>query len=339
MVVGTDVFEPKGSTIFPLITEGVVLDSAIIGRLRGKAISYVLIEVPKGYRGAPGEVLELYSVKDDILFDGRLEIHKGIDPELKIDAGESLVIKGDIAKGCVITSRTGNISLKGSINGTKECPVKIHVSGNLVIQGASAISLNFVEIKAGGEVSSTVDILDSVISAGGDINIDGRIIRTELFSDTRLKVKDSGDEDFSQCLLAVNPADHFNLSQVLLKLDRDIAEMEKERAQLQDMVSLFKKMGGNVKNISPEKKLELAAGLTRFKGIEESIPMLQEKRLETLREMETSLAVKRIIITGDLFPGTKVIIENNSTVIDKKQRCMAFYVKDGRMRSTPYSNV
>lgn len=337
MVVGTDIFEPGGS-MFPLVTEGFVLDKDTIFRLKSKNIAYVLIQVPKGYRGAPGEVFELYSVKEDVDFDGRLELHKDMQSGLNLRAGETIVVSCDVAQGTNLESRTGNISIKGSVLGTEEKPVRITAAGNIVIQGASDQSINFTEIKAGGTVSSTLDINDSSVTAGGDITFNGSVVNCQIQGGARIKLKDCGADKSKGCIISSTPVEHVQLYSKLNAATERIEEIEAEQEKLQGIITLVRKLGSGISAYPPDKRKELASAAKHYKEIEDEHLYLINDRNEIVRELTVSLALKRIIITGDIFPPTTISIEDNSLDIIKKERCLSFFVKDFKLLSVPFGS-
>ncbi|MBF0329639.1 MAG: DUF342 domain-containing protein [Nitrospirae bacterium] len=338
MIVGTDIYEP-GKGMFPLVTEGFVLDKDTIFRLKSKDLSYVLIQVPKGYRGAPGEVFELYQLKEDIDFEGRVEVHGGVQPGIKIKAGETIVFSCDVVEGCSLENLTGNISIKGSIIGTAEKPVKISTMGDVTIQGSSANKICFVEIRASGEVSTALDVWNSSITAAGEVNLKGSATAVDIVSESRVNIRNCvAGEDNIGCSIFVKPIEHLALLKKREDLDNRIAKFEKAKDGLQNIAATIKKLGPAIYNVPPDKKRDLLAGQRKLKEIEDELEYLLRDREEMTREIDLSLAVKRISITGDVFPNTKVCIEDKCMSIEKKERSLSFLIKNSQIISVPYGS-
>ncbi|MCL4490435.1 MAG: FapA family protein [Nitrospirae bacterium] len=337
MVIAADVFEAGSGVRIPFIRKGVALNNNYISRLKGRGIGYVLIETPQGYRGAPGEVLTLDAVHEDILFDGKVQINGKVSSQVKIEAGERIVIEGDVGEGCIFLSAKGGIMIKGSVYGTREEPVRIDVSQNILIHDPAGSSVNFADIKAGGDISISGNIGDSSVSARGGIVVDGAVMRSQVLSQVRIKIRDCGDKNLEPCVLMVKPFECRELSQEILKLDSGLSELLKERERLQNVIDLIKKLGRDIEQLTQEKRIELAAGVKRFREIEGEIVSFQSKKAEVKREMEQHLGIKRIMVAGSIYPRTKITIENSSVEMASKELGIAFYVKDFKVISSPYS--
>lgn len=337
MVVGMDIYE-QGKSRFPLVTEGFVLDKDTIFRLKSKDLPYILLQVPKGYKGEPGEVFELYLLKEDIDFAGRVEVHKGIQPGIKIKAGETIVVSCDLAEGCSLENMTGNISIKGSILGTAEKPVKISTLGDVIIQGTPSNMVCFAEIKAGREVSTTLDVWSSSITAAGDVNLKSTATAVNIVSESRVHVRNCVSGEDSACSISVKPIDHLALMKKMETLDVRIAKFEKAIDGMQNIAATIKKLGPAIYNVAADKKRDLLAGQRKLKELEEELEYMLRDREELKREIDLSLSVKRISITGDIFPGTKVCIENKCMTVENKERSLSFLIRNSQIMSVPYGS-
>lgn len=337
MIVAADVFEAGTGGAIPFVRKGVILNNDYIARLKSRGIGYVLVETPQGYRGAPGEVLTLDFAVEDILFDGKVQINGDVSERIKIEAGERVVIEGEIGGGCIITSAKGGIMIKGSVRGTREDPIKITASQSIVIQNPAGISISFAEIKSNTEINISGFISDSSLSARDEIKVDGAVVRSQLYSQSRIKVRDCGDENTGQSVLTAKPAECRELTQEILKVDSKASELIKEKERFQNVIDLIKKLGKDIEQLSQEKKIELASGVKRFKEIEAEVAGLQAKKEEIKKEIEQHLAVKRIIVIGAVFPRTRITIENCGMEMTKKELGVAFYLKDFKLISSPYT--
>jgi uncharacterized protein (DUF342 family) len=339
MVIAADVFEANIGVNIPSVRHGVVLTNDYINRLKNRGIAYVLVETPEGYRGAPGEVYEIDSVhiKGDILFDGRVQINGDLSPQVKIEAGERIVIEGDVGEGCLLNSANGGILIKGSVCGSREYPVNVMSSQNVLVQSQSDYSASFADIKASGDINISGSITDSSISARGEIIIHGEVCNSTVYSQTRIMIKDCGSEWGDPSVLMVKPFECRELSQELLQLDAKSAEMLKEKERLQNTVGLIKKVGKDIGQLPHEKKIELAAGVKRFRQIEEEVSSLPRRKTEIKIKIEQSLEEKRIIVVGNIFPRSKVTIENSSLEMTKKVSGAAFFMKGLKVVLSPYS--
>ena len=200
MINGEDVFD---SGTFPLVNVDIEITAEIIRSLKSRNIPYIHVRVPKGFNS--DKDIELYRIREDIDYNGRIYIKEDLGPSLQVTSGSSIIVNGSIAEGGCLGSRKGNISIKGSIHGTDKKPVHIIVSGDLIIQEGA--SIDFARIKANGNVNISADLVaNSSITAKEEILLKGRVAASQLTSKTKIKVQTCGDEE-SKCVLKVNPSD------------------------------------------------------------------------------------------------------------------------------------
>ncbi len=339
MVVASDVFEAAIGTNIPFISRGVSLTGSYINSLKNRGIVYVLIETPEGYRGSPGEVYEIDSgnIKGNILFDGRIHIKGNLPPNLKIEAGERIIIEGEIGEGCTVTSATGGILIKGSVCGSKENPVNIMSSQNISIQSRAEDSVSFSDIKTSADMNISGGVRNSSISARGEIKIEGAACNSQVYSQSAIKLGNCGDEFGDPSVLMVKPFECRELSQELLKLDSALNAILKEKEKLQNIVDLIKKLGKDIEQLPKEKKNELAVGVKRFKEIEGEVLSIQTKKAEIKRAVGQYLETKRVAVFGNIFPRSKVTLGSSTLEITNKEASAAFFVKDLKVVSAPCS--
>lgn len=340
MVVASDIFEAAIGVNLPLIRHGVVLTDNYINSLKSRGILYVLIEPPEGYRGAPGEVYEVddsLKINEDILFDGRVQIKGNLVAKIKIDAGERIIIEGDVGEGCVLTSATGGILVKGCIRGTKECPVNVMSSQNIFVQSKLEDSISFADIKTSCDITISGGVCDSAISARGEVRIEGKAENSRIYSQSIIKIRDCGNELGDPSVLMVKPFECSDLSQELLRLDSRLALIVKEKEKLQNVIDLIKKLGKDIEQLPQEKKIELATGVKSFRELEAEISSLQEQKADIKKKIAQYLEIKRIVVLGNIFPRSKVTIGSSSLELAKKETGTAFFVKELKLVSSPYS--
>ncbi|TAN41456.1 MAG: DUF342 domain-containing protein [Nitrospirae bacterium] len=340
MVVAADVFEAAIGMNMPFIRHGVVLNDTYIHSLKNRGIVYILIEPPEGYKGAPGEVYEVDNpddIREDILFDGRVQIKGDLAPKIKIDAGERIIVEGDVGEGCILTSATGGILIKGCIRGSKESPVTFMASQNIFVQNKSEDSVSFADIKTSCDITISGDVCDSSISARGEVKIEGKAANSRIYSQSIIKIRDCGNELGDPSVLMVKPFECNDLSQELLKIDSRSAVILKEKEKLQNVVDLIKKLGKDVEQLPQDKKIELATGVKSFKALEVELSSFQEQKADIKKKVEQYLEIKRIAVQGNIFPRSKITIGNSSLEITKKESGTAFFVKERKVVSSPYS--
>src|SRR5208283_702790 len=99
-------------------------------------------------------------------------------------------------------SKGGNISIKGSIQGTGKEKVDITSGGNLLVQEAASIS--HVKINTRGSVTVDANISNCSITSGGDITIQGKVTASYLNSEGLIKIQSCGDGEH-ECVIEAKP--------------------------------------------------------------------------------------------------------------------------------------
>ncbi|MBF0506143.1 MAG: DUF342 domain-containing protein [Nitrospirae bacterium] len=330
MVVGEDLFDEKIGPGIPIVCRGVVVTKDIIQSLMDRELGWVCVEVPADYHGAPGETLELIRVKKNIFFKGKVSVLCDIPQNITIEAGESIMVRGNVQGGSRLTSRTGGVRIAGTVQGTVQKMVRIdslqHITIEKEIEGA--------DIKASGSVRVAGDIIDSSIVAKGDIVGEGSIIRSQLYSQSKIRLGECGQ---SPCLLVVKPLECIELSQELLKIDARVQELRREMETIQNNVDLVRRLGQEIERLAEEKKIEFARAIARFKKIEGEIGAALSRKTTLKEELAGHTATKRIFVAGDIHPQTKVTIESCMYTMTRKEQGLAFFVKDGKMAATPFT--
>ena len=331
MIVADNVYESKGGAI-PLISRGVVLSNDYINRLVSRGIMTLYIEMPENYKGAQGETLEIKTVNKDINFDGKLQINGDVPENIKIEANESIVIKGNVNKNCIISSKTGAVKIDGQVTGAAEELVRITSSQKVYLTSAA-----YADIKTNSDVKVSGDIYDALVNARGEIAIDGKALRAELYSQSKIIVGECGNDLEEPVTLIVRPFECRGLFNELLKIDSRVMELIKEKERLQNVIDLIRRLGKGIEQLPQEKKLEMASGVKRFKEIEGELSALQSRKLQIKAELEGHLGMKRVIVFGNVFPGTRITIENSRLEIVMQDQRRAFYMKDFKVASSLYS--
>lgn len=324
MVIAQDVV--VSGVALPVLKRGVVLNEQYIDSIKKYGINFLYIEPPEDYSGAKGETLLLTEIKNNVVFQGRVEIKSSVPPNMVIEAGESIIIHGNVAEGCRLVSKYGAIIMKGSVKAIEGNPSHLQAK-----QRVKAISMNHAVIKTDGEFVIDGDIIDTNVSAKGEVVISGKVIRSQVNTGLRAVVGECGNKESEAVSLVVNPIEAQEIMQNALKIDSQISELSKEKAQLQNIIDLIKKLGSNVEQLPQEKKLELAKGAKRFTEISGQIQNLTAKKNELLENLKQILAVRRIIVNGEIYPNVKIQISGKSVAITKSEKRVAFCVEEGKI--------
>ncbi len=154
MVVASDLYIT--GVKFPLARKGLILNEEHISKLKSHGIAFVYVEHSENYKGSSGQTLALSSVENDIIFEGKVELKGNVPANTSIDAGDSVIIEGDVADGCQIFSRSGVIVIKGFVYGTGDNPLQLYAKQNISVGSAT-----HAVIKTDGEFITEGDIIDT----------------------------------------------------------------------------------------------------------------------------------------------------------------------------------
>lgn len=332
-VIAEDIIDlSRGSNFSLLMRRGVVLTHEYIEKLKKHGIVFLRVEVPSGYESSPGETYEADAVTDDIIFNGKILITCPIPPNIKIEAGESVVINGYISAGCIVTSKKGGVSVRGGIRGTRDAPVKIVSFQQLSIHTPPKQSIMFADMIAEGDINIVSGISDSAVSCKGELRVEGKAERSQLYSQSSIRVFECGDEELKEtCIVMVRPFECEELAQEQLKLDSRLSELAMEKQKLENVVELIRRLGKGISRLSEDKKIGLADAARRYREIEGESATLQAEKDRLNKEIDGLMGLRRIIVNGCICPGVKVAVRNFSRVIMKKKCSVAFFVKDNKV--------
>lgn len=329
MEIAADVFDPGFGGDLPLLGRGVQLTTEYIAKLNDRAIRDILIITPDGYRGGPGEVLAPTVVNADILFDGKVDLACDVPPGIKIQAGESIFIHGDIGKGCSLISAAGEVYVKGSVCGAADSRILISAAQKVTVENAPGKPISYTDIKTTGEIRVSHDVANSTFSSIGKLLVGGKAVRSNLFSQTRIRVHDCGDEATREpCQLLVKPKECRPLFQELLSLDAKILELKKEKSKLENIIDLIRKLGKGVAELPPENREKLAGDVRRFQEVERDSAAAMRRKEEVRQEIIYHLGMQRVFVAGSAFTNIKVTIENNTMILQQIFRGVAFSVEN-----------
>ena len=334
MVVAADVFDRDFDGDLPVIARGVELSAQFIAKLKKRGVADLIIVTPQGYRGAPGEILAPTEITENILFSGTVELVCDVPPGTRIDAGENVTIAGKIAAGCHIRSATGDIVINGTIQGDNNRHIVLSAANRITIKSTSHFPIAALDVRAMGEVVIEGDVIDSTVAAKGRLRIDGRVTRSKIYSQTRVRVTECGSTE--PCQLLVKPQECRQLFQELLAIDKHRAALDLEQQRLQNTIDLVRKLGKDIERLPYQDKVQMAGDIKRFREVAEEIKSGQDRKERIKKEITEALSTNRIVVLQQALPQTRITIENYSLVLDKPVARTAFFVRNMRVEGAPF---
>lgn len=324
MIVAQDVI--VSGVAIPILRKGAVLTEQYINGIKKYGIGFLYVEPPEHYSGTKGEVLSLTEIKTNIFFEGKVEVKSDIPANITVEAGESIIIEGNVLEGCRIFSKTGVIVIKGFVYGTGDNPSHLYAKQKISI-GSAAHAL----IKTEGEFITDGDVIDATIEAKGEIKIGGRIVRSKINTNVKTILGECGNKESEPVVVTVTPLEAQEITQELLKIDAQISELSKEKTQLQNVIDLIKKLGGNIEQLPQDKKVELARDAKRFKDITGEIMVLTSKKDGLMENLKQMFALRRIIVNKGIYPNVKIQIGGKTFITTKAEQRCAFNIEEGKI--------
>ena len=334
MVVAADIFDHQFGGELPIIARGVTLSDTFISKLKDRGIAEVTIATPEGYQGTPGETLAPESVTEDITFSGSIELFCDIPKGIKIEAGETITINGNIEPGCNITSAAGEIIVVGRLHGTEDKHIILSAANRITLKNTSLNPFSAVDIRSVGDVLIDGDISNSTVAAKGRLRIEGKVTRSRIYSQSRVRVKECGDGQYP-CQLLVKPKECRDFFQELLTLDIADQDLRQEQQRLQNTIDLVKELGKDIVKITYDNKMQMAKDIKRFGEVAGEISSGQSRKTVIKKKIAEILAGSRIFITGQGLPKTKITIENYSLELDAPIAPSSFFARDMKVESEP----
>ncbi|MCB2182119.1 MAG: FapA family protein [Desulfobulbaceae bacterium] len=334
MVIAADVFDQDFGSDLPLLGRGVTLTEKYITKMKERGLDEILIVTPPDYRGAPGETLALLEVKDDIVSEGNLELQCDIPPGTKIAASENIFIEGIVNQGCSVISAQGDIVIKGGIIGCDDHRVMINAGKRVTISNNTDSPVICADIKALEEINAKGDMDKCSLSAKGRLFVDGKTVESNIYSHTRIRLKECGNSSGTPCRLLIKPAECRELFQKLLALDKQLAQLKKDKDRLHNSINLVRSICKDIDSLPQDKKMELALDVKNFKEADNKIACGAKAKEQLKDKVVTALEAQRIFIDNVISPPTQITIENCSLCLDDPLHSVAFYVQDMKVRNT-----
>ncbi len=241
-----------------------------------------------------------------------------------IDYDGNVQINGNVATNFQVTAK-GDIMVKGVVEGAQ-----LTAGGNIV-----AKFLENVTAEADGYVASE-SILHSRVTAGGDVNVDGRrgfITGGRVCATGSINVKTLGSEMGADTIVEVGTDP--KLKERVNQLQKQIGEDTKLLQTVQPtLISAKQKLAKGVK-LSPEQIQQIQSMAALNKQKTDAIEAANEE-IEELKQQMTSRSDTVVRVKGEVYPGTRICIGEVSMVVQKTTHYCRFIRERGDVKMAPF---
>lgn len=258
----------------------------------------------------------------NIEYEGSVEVHGNVQSNFSVKAQGNIIVNG-LVEGAYLEAGGDIIIARGMAGMSKG---EITAKGNIVakfFENATAT--------AGGYIT-TESILHSHVSAGSEITVGGKrgfITGGNVVAAKQIKVKTLGSAMGASTIVEVG-ADP-GIKQEYAQLQKDVAEVTKQIKSMEPIIASYAMKRKQGVQLSPDQLQYLA---TLIKAREKKQQELTELN-ERLRELEGILEQQQtaqIIVTGEAFPGTKIVIGDVSMVVQKSMHYCKFVKSRGDVK-------
>lgn len=262
----------------------------------------------------------------NIEYEGNVQINGNVATNFQVKAQGDVMIKG-VVEGAVIEAG-GNIIIARGMNGMGRGVLK--AGGNIVSK-----FLENVTAQAEGYVASE-SILHSRVTAGGEINVDGRrgfITGGKVSATGSVNVKTLGSQMGADTVVEVG-ADP-KVKERIDELQKQIAEDEKALQTVQPiLVSTKQKIAQGVKLNTQQ--LQYVQSLVTMNQQKTEAISAARKELEELQKQAANPAETVIRVKGEVYPGTRICIGDVSMTVQKTTHYCRFVRERGDVKMAPF---
>ena len=235
----------------------------------------------------------------------------------------SVLVRGNVCSNFSVISH-GNIEVRGIVEGAY-----LEADGDIIIargmngmgkgelKAGKNIVVKFMEnvtAEAQGYVSAET-ILHSHVSAGTDVTVTGKkgfIAGGRVCATHSINVKTLGSSMGADTIVevGVDPG----LKNKFQQYQKDVVDARSELDRIEGVISSAKKRLVSGATILEEQARFIATSILR-KGELVSEITTKEKKLEDMHDLIEGKQVAQIVVTGEVFPGTKICISEVSMVV------------------------
>ncbi len=270
-------------------------------------------------------VLEIYGdvgVKTgNINFAGKVVVHGDVRSGYEVVATDDIVVNGLVESAIVKTKK--DLVINHGVQGNDAA--ELCVGGNLVVK-----FINAAKVECSGDITAD-SIMHSFVNCKSEIKAEGKnglIIGGKVYSRKSIQSKCIGSKMGTTSFLSVGISPEFleNIKDLIKKKEELLANIKK----VDKVISL---MGKN-NDLDSEKKLvcEKSSALkeehqTKLQEIEEEIASAEEDK----KNMSTAS-----IKCGDIFPGSRIKIDNKFHTITERVLGVEFKKEKGSIVMHPW---
>lgn len=294
--------------------------------IRSGVTGHVMLVEDKVFVSDVYEVENVDISTGNIEFEGSVQVNGNVTSNYMVKADGNVVINGVVEGAHIIAG--GNIIIARGMNGMSKG--NLQAGGNIVakfIESATVVAEN-------GYVN-TEAILHSHVSAGDEVIVEGKkgfVTGSHVQAGNKIRVKMLGAEMGAPTVVevGVNPG----LKEEYIRLRKDVAETMKKIKEAQPVLQNFAEKRAKGVRFTPEQLLFVKETVKDL----ESNKQLLEKQNKEIGDLQQIFDIQRkavVEVTGEVYPGTTIVIGDVSRVLQSSYKYCRFERVDGEVKMGP----
>lgn len=269
------------------------------------------------------EVENVDTATGNIDYEGDVRVNGNVCENFSIKASGDIEVRG-VVEGAYLEAG-GNISIARGMNGMHKGVLK--ATGNIVakfIENSQVSAEGYVEAES---------ILHSTVISGLDVKVEGRkgfISGGRTCATNSIEVKNLGSSMGADTVVEVGM--DTALKQHISELQKQIVDSGKQLATIKPVLDSAKQKLAQGIPMNSDQIAQVQKLAVLSKELTAKLSAATEE-LNTLQSKEDPNAVKgQVIVTGDVFPGTKIVIGDVSMVVKSSMKYCRFIKQDGDVK-------
>lgn len=276
-------------------------------------------------------VSDLYVVENvdvstgNIDFTGSVQVNGNVTSGFAIKAGGNVIVNG-VVEGAQITAG-GDIIIARGMNGMSKG----------ILQAGGDINAKYLEnatVMADGYIN-TESILHCNVSSGIEVVVTGKkgfITGGHVQANNKVEVKNLGAEMGATTIVEVGVDPKIKAEYA--RLQKEIGEIVKTIRMAQPVIQGFMEKKAKGARITPEQTKYV---IETSKTLETKKVELEQKS-DRMKELQAYFEVQskaQVVVRGDVYPGTTIVIGELSLVVQSKFSYCSFEVVRGDVKAVP----
>ncbi|MBP1585180.1 MAG: DUF342 domain-containing protein [Lachnospiraceae bacterium] len=276
-------------------------------------------------------VSDIYTVENvdnstgNIDFTGNVQVNGNIATNFEVKASGDVIIYGTVEGAHIVAG--GNIVIARGVNG---------MSKGLLEAGNNIIS-KFIEncsVKAGGYVN-TESILHSDVIAGTEVNVTGKhgfITGCHIQADTKVEARTLGGVMGSQTIIEVG-ADPV-LKMEYNKVQKEVAVLVKTIKDTQPIIQNFMDKKAKGARMTADQIEYIKQTVGKLEVMKQEL-IVKNARMKELAQIFDPDRKSEVVVTGEVYPGTTIIIGDLSMTVKDSYKYCRFIRYQGEVKMSP----